>query len=66
MPSHFTGLEDVDRAFRDIKPKIVNSPGRSLFDPKNEVIVTTDSSGAVLTQVQNDGSEVQKVDGTRT
>ena len=59
-PFYWTG--DADRAFRNIKSNIVNSPGLELFDPMNDVIVTTDASGyglgAVVTQIQNDGSEV--------
>ena len=44
----------------------MNSPGLALFDPMNGVIVTTYSSGAVLTQIQNDGSEVMVVYASRT
>ena len=57
-PFYWNG--DADGAFRDIKSNIVNSRGLALFDPMNDVIVTTDASGygleAVLTQIQNDGT----------
>ncbi|XP_041361078.1 uncharacterized protein K02A2.6-like [Gigantopelta aegis] len=57
----FKWTEEANKAFKDIKSAIVNSPALALFDPYLDIIVTTDASGyglgATLTQVKN-GSEV--------
>ena len=61
----FLWTEECELAFQELKRRLVTAPILSYSDFSKEFVLDTDALGAVLSQVQEDGSEKVIAYGSR-